>query len=72
MSELSPCHVRSGRIMTVDGPIPSSALGHTLMHEHLQNDCRCWWNPPQEPERQYLAERRSASRSCPNSGRTRS
>ncbi|EGJ19564.1 resiniferatoxin-binding, phosphotriesterase-related protein [Cereibacter sphaeroides WS8N] len=56
MSELSPCHVRSGRIMTVDGPIPSSALGHTLMHEHLQNDCRCWWNPPQEPERQYLAE----------------
>jgi phosphotriesterase-related protein len=56
MSELSSCHVGSGMVMTVDGPIPSSRLGHTLMHEHLQNDCRCWWNPPQEPERAYLAE----------------
>ncbi|SNT26777.1 phosphotriesterase family protein [Tropicimonas sediminicola] len=56
MSELSQCHIGSGRVMTVDGPIPSAALGHTLMHEHLQNDCSCWWNPPQEPERQYLAE----------------
>jgi phosphotriesterase-related protein len=26
------------------------------MHEHILNDCRCWWNPPKEPERQYLAE----------------
>ena len=41
MSELSPCHVRSGQVMTVTGPIPSADLGHTLMHEHLQNDCRC-------------------------------
>lgn len=56
MNELSPCHVGSGRVMTVDGPIPSAQLGHTLMHEHLQNDCRCWWNPPREPERQYLAD----------------
>lgn len=56
MTELSPCHVGSGLIMTVDGPIPSAQLGHTLMHEHLQNDCRCWWNEPQEPERQYLAD----------------
>lgn len=56
MSELSACHVGSGRVMTVDGPIASSQLGHTLMHEHLQNDCRCWWNPPLEPERQHLAE----------------
>lgn len=48
--------MRSGKVMTVDGPIPASALGVTLIHEHLQNDCSCWWNPPQEPERQYLAE----------------
>jgi phosphotriesterase-related protein len=54
--ELSPCHVRSGRVMTVDGPIPSTALGITLMHEHLQNDCSCWWNPPSDPARQYLAD----------------
>lgn len=56
MSELSECHTGSGRIMTVDGPIPSADLGHTLMHEHLQNDCTCWWNPPKDPERQYLAD----------------
>lgn len=55
MTELSPCHVGSGNVMTVDGPIPSGRLGHTLMHEHLQNDCSCWWNPPQEHERQHLA-----------------
>ena len=55
-SELSPAHLRSGLVMTVDGPIPSADLGVTLMHEHLQNDCRCWWNPPREPERQHLAE----------------
>ncbi|WP_138472662.1 phosphotriesterase [Poseidonocella sp. HB161398] len=56
MSELSPCHTGSGLVMTVDGPIPSDRLGHTLMHEHLQNDCRCWWNPPKEPGRAHLAE----------------
>jgi phosphotriesterase-related protein len=43
-------------VMTVDGPIPSAQLGHTLMHEHLQNDCSCWWNKPQDPDRTYLAE----------------
>ena len=56
MSELSECHTGSGRIMTVDGPIASADLGHTLMHEHLQNDCSCWWNAPREPERQCLAD----------------
>lgn len=57
MSELSPCHTGSGQVMTVTGPIPATDLGHTLMHEHLQNDCRCWWNPPTDPARQYLADR---------------
>lgn len=56
MTELSPAHVRSGLVMTVDGPIPSAALGMTLMHEHLQNDCSCWWNPPSDPARAHLAE----------------
>lgn len=55
MSELSPCHVGSGRVMTVTGPIPAEQLGVTLPHEHLLNDCRCWWNPPKEPDRQHLA-----------------
>jgi len=55
MSELSPAHVRSGQVMTVRGPVPVGALGTTLMHEHLLNDCRCWWHRPKEPSRSYLA-----------------
>lgn len=54
--ERSAAHVGSGLVMTVTGPIKSADLGVTLMHEHLQNDCSCWWNPPKEPARQYLAE----------------
>lgn len=42
--------------MTVRGPIPIDQLGVTLMHEHILNDCRCWWNPPKTPERQHLAD----------------
>lgn len=53
---LSETHVRSGKVMTVLGPIPSADLGPTLMHEHILNDCRCWWNPPKEAERQHLAD----------------
>jgi phosphotriesterase-related protein len=56
MSELSQAHVGSGLVMTVNGPLPSADLGVTLMHEHLTNDCACWWNPPKEPARQYLAD----------------
>ena len=54
-SDLAPTHVRSGQVMTVLGPIAAEALGVTLMHEHLLNDCRCWWNKPTEPDRQHLA-----------------
>lgn len=54
--DLSKAHIHSGQVMTVNGPIASSKLGVTLMHEHLQNDCSCWWNPPTDPERHYLAE----------------
>jgi len=44
-----------GEAMTVLGAIPGAALGITLMHEHLLNDCRCWWHRPQEPARRRLA-----------------
>lgn len=54
-SDLSEAHVGSGKVMTVAGPIEASALGVTLMHEHILNDCRCWWHAPKTPERQYLA-----------------
>jgi phosphotriesterase-related protein len=40
--------------MTVNGAIPVANLGVTLMHEHLVNDCRCWWNRPRTPERAHL------------------
>ncbi len=55
MSELAEAHFRSGRVMTVLGPVPASELGITLMHEHLLNDCRCWWQRPKEPARMRLA-----------------
>jgi phosphotriesterase-related protein len=54
--ELSDAHVRSGKVMTVRGPVPVDQLGMTLMHEHIFNDCRCWWHAPKTRERQYLAE----------------
>ena len=30
-------------VTTVLGEVPLDALGPTLMHEHILNDCRCWW-----------------------------
>ncbi|MFK7880195.1 phosphotriesterase [Roseobacter sp.] len=30
-------------VSTVLGPVPRDALGATLMHEHILNDCSCWW-----------------------------
>ncbi len=56
MTELSEAHVGSGLVMTVNGPIKSADLGVTLMHEHLQNDCSCWWHPPDDPTRQHLVD----------------
>jgi phosphotriesterase-related protein len=56
MTERSQAHVGSGLVMTVNGPIPSADLGVTLMHEHLQNDCSCWWHPPTDPGRAYLVD----------------
>lgn len=55
MNELSLAHVGSGQVMTVLGAIPAEELGVTLMHEHLLNDCSCWWHKPTEASRQRLA-----------------
>lgn len=54
--ELSEGHIRSGRVMTVRGPVNVQDLGITLMHEHILNDCQCWWHAPTTPQRAYLAE----------------
>ncbi len=56
--------------MTVAGVIPASALGVTLMHEYILNDCRCWWHAPKTPERQYLAAREQIEMDTPQ-GRLR-
>jgi phosphotriesterase-related protein len=45
-SELSEGCVGSGKAMTVLGPVPAAEFGVTLMHEHILNDCRCWWHAP--------------------------
>jgi len=55
MTDLAPTHIRSGNVMTVLGPIPVAAMGITLPHEHILNDCRCWWNRPTAPDRLHLA-----------------
>lgn len=55
-STLSAGHIRSGQVMTVTGPVPVESMGITLMHEHILNDCTCWWHAPKTPERQYLAQ----------------
>ncbi|MFB2551770.1 phosphotriesterase family protein [Ensifer soli] len=55
VDELSEGHVRSGKVVTVTGAVDVASLGVTLMHEHILNDCSCWWHAPKTPERQYLA-----------------
>jgi len=58
MSERSAGHVGSGLVMGVNGPIPVGSLGVTLMHEHLVNDCQCWWNRPKDKAREDLGSRK--------------
>jgi phosphotriesterase-related protein len=58
MSERSVAHVASGLVMSVNGPIPVGSLGVTLMHEHLVNDCRCWWHRPQDKAREHLGSQK--------------
>jgi len=44
-----------GQAVTVLGPVPAAELGVTLMHEHVLNDCRCWWHRPKAKPRSRLA-----------------
>ena len=54
MSDRTPDRT-PGQVITVRGAIGVAELGVTLMHEHLLNDCRCWWNRPKEQARSRLA-----------------
>ena len=38
----------SGKVQTVLGPMDPSALGTTIMHEHLLVDLRCYFREPAE------------------------
>ncbi len=33
----------AAEVVTVLGPVSRDKLGVTLMHEHILNDCTCWW-----------------------------
>ncbi len=45
-------------VMCVTGAIPTASMGVTLMHEHILNDCSCWWHAPDTPDRKYLGDAR--------------
>lgn len=36
-------HRFSDNVMSVLGPVKADDLGQTLIHEHILNDCTCWW-----------------------------
>lgn len=36
-------HAFSDMVMSVLGPVAADTLGPTLVHEHILNDCSCWW-----------------------------
>jgi phosphotriesterase-related protein len=48
--------VRTGKVMTVLGPIPVDAMGVTLMHEHILLDTSSWWQCPCHASEIALAE----------------
>ena len=53
-AERSIAAINSGNVMTVTGIMPAGDMGITLPHEHILNDCRCWWHKPVEAEREDL------------------
>jgi phosphotriesterase-related protein len=59
MSEASEANVgvRSGKVMTVLGPIAVEKIGITLMHEHILLDASSWWKRPCCGSEIALAER---------------
>lgn len=47
--------------MTVTGPVPSSELGLTLIHEHLVNDIRSAVVEPTDPDLRFLREAKTSA-----------
>lgn len=41
-------------VQTISGPVPVSALGNALIHEHLMVNLRCYWSPSDDPEIAFL------------------
>jgi phosphotriesterase-related protein len=46
----------SRQVQTVLGPVESHELGPSLVHEHLLLGLACWFEPPRNPARQFLAD----------------
>lgn len=44
------------QVQTVLGPVSTSDLGLSLVHEHLLICLACWFEMPADPARQYLAD----------------
>lgn len=43
MTQDGVSHRFADTVMTVLGPVQAKDLGPTLVHEHILNDCTCWW-----------------------------
>ena len=41
-------------VQAISGSLPASALGNTLIHEHLMVNLRCYWSPSDDPEVAFL------------------
>lgn len=46
--------VAEPHVQTISGPVPATALGTTLIHEHLMVNLRCYWSPSDDPEAAFL------------------
>lgn len=52
----APVGVKSGTVMTVQGPLPVAEMGITLMHEHILLDGARTWKCPCHPDELAIAE----------------
>jgi phosphotriesterase-related protein len=51
-----PIGVKSGTVMTVQGPVPVADMGVTLMHEHILLDGASSWKCPCHPDEAAIAQ----------------
>ena len=52
----APIGIKSGTVMTVQGPLPVDEMGVTLMHEHILLDGATTWKCPCHPDELAIAD----------------